>query len=253
MERLVAERGRLTEAQAVVVVQIAKSQQLLLGETDGYLVTREVAASATPDEKRALLDCCFAVAAAGAEISTTEDAELRMIANELGLTHDDFITARLAHRDAVPWLKVNRPSSSSRPTSQTIGSNLASAPAAPHVRARSCHHDRARRQWRMVSRAVLGATSVHDQEILAGEERPCGTEIEDEGQEDRYAQEPAPEEAGREEVPRQGEADGAPQGGDEVDRVAGTAAGLLRPHPLSRIAKRRGPRSLLRGPREHAM
>jgi uncharacterized tellurite resistance protein B-like protein len=110
MERLVAERGRLTEAQAVVVVQIAKSQQLLLGETDGYLVTREVAASATPDEKRALLDCCFAVAAADAVISTTEDAELRMIANELGLTHDDFIAARLAHRDAVPWLKVDRPS-----------------------------------------------------------------------------------------------------------------------------------------------
>jgi uncharacterized tellurite resistance protein B-like protein len=109
MERLVAERGRLTEAQAVVVVQIAKSQQLLLGETDGYLVTREVDATATRDEKLALLDCCFAVAAANGEISTTEEAELRMITNELGLTHDDFITARLAHRGAVPSLNRDRP------------------------------------------------------------------------------------------------------------------------------------------------
>ncbi len=109
MERLVAERGRLTEAQAVVVVQIAKSQQLLLGETDGYLVTREVAATATRDEKLALLDCCFAVAAADGEIATTEDAELRMITNELGLGHHDFIAARLGHRDAVPWLNRERP------------------------------------------------------------------------------------------------------------------------------------------------
>jgi hypothetical protein len=48
MERIVAERGCLTEAQAVLVVQIAKSQTLLLGETDGYLVTRAIAADAAP-------------------------------------------------------------------------------------------------------------------------------------------------------------------------------------------------------------
>src|SRR5258706_10741537 len=105
MERVVMERGRLPEAQAVVVVQIAKSQNLLFGETDGYLVTREFAAAATRDEKLALLDCCFAVAAADDEISPPEEAELRMITSELGLEHDDFITVRSAHRQAVPVLK----------------------------------------------------------------------------------------------------------------------------------------------------
>jgi uncharacterized tellurite resistance protein B-like protein len=110
MERLVMERGRLPEAQAVLVVQIAKSQQLLFGETDGYLVTREFAASATRDEKLALLECCFAVAAADEEISPPEEAELRMITGELGLEHGDFIKARSDHRDAVPILKrVDRP------------------------------------------------------------------------------------------------------------------------------------------------
>jgi uncharacterized tellurite resistance protein B-like protein len=106
MERLVMERGRLPEAQAVLVVQIAKSQHLLLGETDGYLVTREFAAAASRDEKVALLDCCFAVAAADDEISPAEEAELRMITGELGLEHGDFIAARSAHRDAVPILKT---------------------------------------------------------------------------------------------------------------------------------------------------
>jgi uncharacterized tellurite resistance protein B-like protein len=105
MERMVMERGTLSEAQAVVVVQIAKSQNALFGETDGYLVTREFAASATRDEKRALLDCCFGVSAADDEISPGEEAELRTITNELGLSHDDFIAARSAHRDAVPLLK----------------------------------------------------------------------------------------------------------------------------------------------------
>jgi uncharacterized tellurite resistance protein B-like protein len=105
MERIVAERGRLTEAQAVLVVQIAKSQTLLLGETDGYLVTRAIAADVTPEDKAALLACCFAVAASDRNVSPEEDAELRMIANELGLGHDEFIKARLAHRDAIASLR----------------------------------------------------------------------------------------------------------------------------------------------------
>ncbi len=108
MERLVVERGHLSEAQAVIVVQIAKSQNLLFGETDGYLVTREFAAAATRDEKVALLDCCFAVAAADEEVSPPEEAELRMITSELGLEHDDFITARSKHREAIPLLRGDR-------------------------------------------------------------------------------------------------------------------------------------------------
>ena len=108
MERIVMERGGLSEAQAVVAVQIAKSQNALFGGTDDYLVTRELASSATREEKLALLDCCFAVAAADDEISPPEEAELRLITGELGLEHADFIAARAAHRDAVPILSRSR-------------------------------------------------------------------------------------------------------------------------------------------------
>jgi uncharacterized tellurite resistance protein B-like protein len=105
MERFVMQRGGLTEAQAVVAVQIAKSQNELFGGTDDYLVTREITASVTREEKVALLDCCFAVAAADRDIAGAEEAELRKIAVELGLTHADVVTARVAYREFLAVLK----------------------------------------------------------------------------------------------------------------------------------------------------
>jgi uncharacterized tellurite resistance protein B-like protein len=108
MERIVMDRGRLTEAQAAVAVQIAKSQNALFGGTDDYLVTREFAAGASREEKLALLDCCFAVSAADRDIGGEEEAELRRIATELGLSHADLVTARTAYREYLAVLR--RPS-----------------------------------------------------------------------------------------------------------------------------------------------
>lgn len=105
MERFVVERGKLTEAQAVVAVQIAKSQHELFGGTDNYLVTREIAADLPREEKVALLDCCFAVAAADRDIAPVEEIELAKIATELGLSHGDVVTARVAYREFLAVLK----------------------------------------------------------------------------------------------------------------------------------------------------
>jgi uncharacterized tellurite resistance protein B-like protein len=105
MERIVIQRGGLSEAQAVIAVQIAKSQNALFGGTDDYLVTRELAASSTRDEKLALLDCCFAVSAADHDITGAEEAELRNVANELGLSQADLVAARTAYRDSLAVLR----------------------------------------------------------------------------------------------------------------------------------------------------
>lgn len=105
MERLVMERGGLSEAQAVVAVQIAKSQNALFGATDDYLVTRELAATATREEKLALLDCCFAVSAADEDIVGPEEVELGRIATELGLGRDDLIAARGRYRQFIAVLR----------------------------------------------------------------------------------------------------------------------------------------------------
>lgn len=105
MERIVVERGGLEEAQAVLVVQMAKTQSKLFGGTENFLVTREFERLATPEQKLALLDCLFAVSSADQSISTTEEVEIKQIASELKLSHDDYIAARLRYREFLAVLK----------------------------------------------------------------------------------------------------------------------------------------------------
>lgn len=105
MERRVISVGGLAEDQAVLVVQIAKTQATLFGGTENFLVTREFDQMATREQKLALLRCLFAVAAADNEISTVEDREIRLINDELQLTHMDFINARLEFKQYLSVLR----------------------------------------------------------------------------------------------------------------------------------------------------
>jgi len=105
MERIVMERGGLPAEQALIVVQTAKTRAQLFGGTENFLVTREFSRIAMREEKLALLDCLFAVAAAEGGISATEDNEIRQIVNELGLGHPDFIAVRSRWKDQLSVLK----------------------------------------------------------------------------------------------------------------------------------------------------
>jgi uncharacterized tellurite resistance protein B-like protein len=105
METLVAERGGLPEEQAALVVQIAKTQATLLGGTENFLVTEEFSKIAQHEEKIRLLHCLFAVAAADGSISNVEDREIRLIADELQLRHDEFVEVRLQYRDHLAVLR----------------------------------------------------------------------------------------------------------------------------------------------------
>jgi uncharacterized tellurite resistance protein B-like protein len=99
MERLVAERAGLPAPQAVLVVQMAKTQQLLLGGTDDFLVTRELSRMTSYDQKLALVDCLFAVAAADQEILAAEADEIAKIAHELHVEPPDLSRLRNQYRD----------------------------------------------------------------------------------------------------------------------------------------------------------
>jgi len=105
MERIIMERGGLPEEQAILVVQMAKTQNRLFGGTENFLVTREFNEIATREQKLALLHCLFAVSATDQSISTREDNEIRNISKELFLSHQDFIDVRLEYRDFLSVLK----------------------------------------------------------------------------------------------------------------------------------------------------
>ncbi len=104
MEQLVVSLSGLSEEQAILAVQIAKTQATLFGGTENFLVTDEFNQLATQEQKLSLLNCLFAVAAADESISSVEEREIRLIANELQLTHSDFINARLAYRQYLSLL-----------------------------------------------------------------------------------------------------------------------------------------------------
>lgn len=105
MEEILMARGGLPEEQAIVVIQMAKTQNILFGSTENFLVSREFRATSTHEDRMALLDCLFAVAASEDHISTVEDNEISQIADELRIEHRDFISTRSKHRDHLAVLQ----------------------------------------------------------------------------------------------------------------------------------------------------
>ena len=109
MEALVREHGQLPADQAMLVVQLAKTSNLLFGGTANFLVAREFSALATYDEKLALVRCLFEVSATDEAISTAEEGEIHRIANELRIDPPDLVGLRVAHRRHLPGMAREKP------------------------------------------------------------------------------------------------------------------------------------------------
>jgi len=101
MERIITEHGGLPASQALLVVHLAKTHAQLFGGTENFLVTREFDRIATPEQKAALIDCLFAVAAAEGNISNAEDSEIRQVASEIHVEHPHFIAIRSKWKDQL--------------------------------------------------------------------------------------------------------------------------------------------------------
>jgi uncharacterized tellurite resistance protein B-like protein len=91
----------IPESDARLVVEIASAHMEALGGTQNYIVTREFKALATRAERIALLECLYAIAAADDLITGDESNEIRNIALECGLTHDEVLHTRARFKDKL--------------------------------------------------------------------------------------------------------------------------------------------------------
>jgi len=105
MERIVRDVGRLSEEEALLAVEIAKSQARLLGGTENYVVTREFRRISSKEQRARLLECLYAVAAADGTISSVEGSEIQGIAEELGFTREEANALRSHYREQLSVLK----------------------------------------------------------------------------------------------------------------------------------------------------
>jgi hypothetical protein len=94
----------LSTEQAMIVVQLAKTSNLLFGGTANFLVAREFSELATYDQRLALMRCLFELSATDDAISIEEEGEIHRIAKELHIDHQDLIALRVAHHRHLPGM-----------------------------------------------------------------------------------------------------------------------------------------------------
>ncbi len=105
MIKLLREASHLAEAQATLVVTMAKTQALALGGTENYVVTRQFRELSNRPQRIDLLRCLFAVAAADENVSSVENSEITQIGIELGFSSEEIAAVRMAYRDQLSVLK----------------------------------------------------------------------------------------------------------------------------------------------------
>lgn len=109
MEQLVKAEAGISGEQAILVVSLAKSSNVLFGGTADFIVAQEFAESASYEEKLALAGCLFAVAATDDAISMAEETEIHRITNQLKIPPHDLKTLRVRHRSSLPGMSPKKP------------------------------------------------------------------------------------------------------------------------------------------------
>jgi uncharacterized tellurite resistance protein B-like protein len=109
MTRLVVEEAGLSGGEAEAVVRLALDDHRRFGGTHNVIVTRELSAVTTHEQRLGILRCLFAMSAADASVQVVEDNEIRRISRELKIEHADFVRARMEVREHLAVLRSRQP------------------------------------------------------------------------------------------------------------------------------------------------
>jgi uncharacterized tellurite resistance protein B-like protein len=97
--------GNLSEVDAALIAEILRHARDDVAAVQAHELTRAINAGATPDEKQALLDCLYAVAAADHLVSDVEEQEIRRVADAVLVPHRVLMEIRARYRDRLEVLQ----------------------------------------------------------------------------------------------------------------------------------------------------
>jgi uncharacterized tellurite resistance protein B-like protein len=108
MEQFATQFGGLDTSQAVLVVQMAKVQARVQGATEDFVVTREFRDISTPEQRVALVRCCFAISAVDGTINAEEASVVNEIARELDVERDVVNAVRSEYHEQLSAVQALR-------------------------------------------------------------------------------------------------------------------------------------------------
>jgi uncharacterized tellurite resistance protein B-like protein len=108
MEQFAIQFGGLDTSQAVLVVQMAKVQARVQGATEDFVVTREFRNISTPEQRVALIRCCFAISAVDGTINAEEASTVNEIARELDVERDVLNAVRDEYHEQLSAVQALR-------------------------------------------------------------------------------------------------------------------------------------------------
>jgi uncharacterized tellurite resistance protein B-like protein len=97
----------LSSVDAERILEIMQQHHAELYSIEDYIYVRLINEACGKDEKLALVEAMFTVAAADESVSGAEDAVIRVVSNGLQLSHKDFVQVRArfsAHLDVLKGL-----------------------------------------------------------------------------------------------------------------------------------------------------
>jgi uncharacterized tellurite resistance protein B-like protein len=97
--------GNLSDTDAALIADMLRQERDGLAAISAQELTRAINAGATPEEKQALLDCLYAVAAADHLVSDVEEQEIRRVAEAILIPHRVLMDIRSRYRDRLEALQ----------------------------------------------------------------------------------------------------------------------------------------------------